>query len=584
MKGLIYYLLQVIIASGILYIYYHLALRNKKFHQYNRFYLLAAFVISILIPFLNIPVYFTSHETESSFILQTLTSISYSTTEETVPAVIYPSTAKTNWFTWQNFIYILYISIAVIVLIRILLSLKRIRSIIKSNPVEKIENIHFVNTDEPGTPFSFFRWLFWNRQIKLQSEKGEQIFRHELFHIQQGHSRDIIFIEFLMIIFWMNPFFYLMKKEIKAIHEFLADKFATNEHNKWDYAELLLMQALGSKQHLTNSFFHNQIKRRIAMIINPKKTSHQYLRKIMVLPVTLAILALVAFKYKTRQNIEQANDIYKNENLTDSIKDTATTINKIELKDDIGIKKSNGDLKYFSNAIAKYGSKGKNGVIEIKTKKTESITGRAEMATIYEKNGNKIEIRPTTLPDSKKGVEVTTNESILTSEMATIDQKNGNKIEIRPTTLPDSKNGVEVTVRKKVNPRDMASKDYSNPSDLSFDDPEFKKQWRKNVSDIKAIAWREGKAAYEYKGRTYVFGQIKNSDSTVASFTEQNGVHHTFLLNGQLVKSVEDLNKLITRNDVINFGFIDETEAMKRFNREETIVFIETFADPIKKN
>src|SRR4029078_13239171 len=110
MKSLLIYLLQLIIASGILYSYYHFFLKNKKFHRYNRFYLLAAFVISIIIPFLNIPVYFTSHETESSFILQTLTSISSSTTEEAVLPVVYSSEPQNHWFTWQNLICILYIS------------------------------------------------------------------------------------------------------------------------------------------------------------------------------------------------------------------------------------------------------------------------------------------------------------------------------------------------------------------------------------------------------------------------------------------------------------------------------------------
>ena len=76
MKTLLFYLLQVIVTSGILYGYYHFALRNKKFHRYNRFYLLAATILSITIPFLNIPVYFTQTETESSFVLQTLTVIS----------------------------------------------------------------------------------------------------------------------------------------------------------------------------------------------------------------------------------------------------------------------------------------------------------------------------------------------------------------------------------------------------------------------------------------------------------------------------------------------------------------------------
>jgi hypothetical protein len=83
MNSLLFYLLQVIAASGLLYGYYHFALRNKKFHRYNRFYLLLAIVISSLIPFLNIPVYFSENETGSSVVLQTLQVISSPAVEET---------------------------------------------------------------------------------------------------------------------------------------------------------------------------------------------------------------------------------------------------------------------------------------------------------------------------------------------------------------------------------------------------------------------------------------------------------------------------------------------------------------------
>src|SRR4026207_1982950 len=76
MKPILFYLLQVIAASGLLYTYYHFALRNKKFHRYNRFYLLMAVFISSLIPFLNIPVYLSQHEAESSVVLQALQVIS----------------------------------------------------------------------------------------------------------------------------------------------------------------------------------------------------------------------------------------------------------------------------------------------------------------------------------------------------------------------------------------------------------------------------------------------------------------------------------------------------------------------------
>lgn len=297
MTPLLNYVIQVIIVSGLLYSYYHWVLRNKKFHHYNRYYLLGAALLSILIPLINIPVYFTEEQTASSFVYSTLTVFSGSGEEEGV--TLYASIPeKPNWFTWDHILPLIYITVAAIVFLRIVFSLLKIRRIIRRHPVEKIDQIRFLNTDEPGTPYSFFRWLFWNRKIELNSAKGEQIFRHELFHIEQKHSLDILFFELLTVAGWFNPFFHLMKKETRAIHEFLADQFAITENNRWDYAELLLMQVLNTDQRLVHPFFHNQIKRRIAMITSPQKTSHQYLRKLMVLPVAALAVMLFAFSYK----------------------------------------------------------------------------------------------------------------------------------------------------------------------------------------------------------------------------------------------------------------------------------------------
>ncbi|MCB0284848.1 MAG: N-acetylmuramoyl-L-alanine amidase, partial [Calditrichaeota bacterium] len=302
MKPLLLYLLQVIVISGLLYGYYHLALRNKTFHRYNRFYLIAAALLSIIIPFLNIPLYFSDAEKESSFVLQTLTVISSPGGEETFAGPVVTQTE--SWFTWQNMLTSLYILVGLIVLIRLLISLVFIRRVLNNNPVEKIDRIRFVNTAEPSAPFSFFRWMFWNKKIELQSEKGQQIFRHELFHIEQKHSADIILLELISVVFWINPFFHLIKKEIKAIHEFLADRFAIKENKHWEYAELLLMQALDTSHHLVNPFFHNQIKRRIAMITTSQKPGPRYFRKIMVLPLTALAVILFAFSYRNKTEKE----------------------------------------------------------------------------------------------------------------------------------------------------------------------------------------------------------------------------------------------------------------------------------------
>ena len=302
MKSILFYLIQVIICSGLLYGYYHLFLRNNKFHTYNRFYLLAATVTSILIPFINIPLYFNQANEKTSVLYQTLTVISASDPE----TVVFPSNQDLNYYsflTWQNLLWTFYIIVAVLVFTRFMVALFKINYLLRNNNVEKLDSIKFINTHEPGTPFSFFRWLFWNNKIKLQSTEGQQVFRHELFHIQQKHSWDIVFMELLTVIFWINPFFHLIKKEIKAIHEFLADEFAVKDSEHWSYAELLLMQALGTQTNrLTNPFFHNQIKRRIAMITSSKNPTYQYLRKVMILPIAVIVFVLFAFKIKTKEN------------------------------------------------------------------------------------------------------------------------------------------------------------------------------------------------------------------------------------------------------------------------------------------
>ncbi|MBP7556725.1 MAG: N-acetylmuramoyl-L-alanine amidase [Chitinophagaceae bacterium] len=296
MNQLFTYLLQVILSSGLLYGYYHLFLRNKEFHQYNRFYLLFATVLSLCIPFLNIPVYFTEAPEQSSVMFKTLLALSGS--EWDAAALTTDAVQPAYTFDWYWLIKTFYTTIVVVLLIRFLSSIIKIGRLISKHKVEKLDRIRFMSTEEPGTPFSFFSWLFWDKDIDLHTAKGEQIFRHEVYHIQQRHSWDVMLMEVVRTICWINPFFHLMKKELRIIHEFLADRFAVDEESKWEYAELLLMQALDSQQRLVTPFFHNQIKRRIAMITNPQKTSHRYLRKLLVLPLGALVLTLFAFKYK----------------------------------------------------------------------------------------------------------------------------------------------------------------------------------------------------------------------------------------------------------------------------------------------
>ena len=112
-------------------------------------------------------------------------------------------------------------------------------------------------------------------------------------------------------LFWLNPVFFLVKKELKTIHEFLADQFASNENTQWEYAELLLMQAFGTQHSLVNPFFHNQIKRRIAMITTSKTNSFIALRKATGTLLTVLLCLLFSCQAKNEKDIFRPETMQK---------------------------------------------------------------------------------------------------------------------------------------------------------------------------------------------------------------------------------------------------------------------------------
>ena len=289
---------QVILVSGLLYGYYHLFLRDRAIHRYNRFYLLMACLMSLSIPCITIPVSWSTSGDTAPAVMRLLETVYVETPENGLGVLNNANITSGYSINWPVIGYALYWMIAVFFLSRLIYSLIKLRRLASEHPSETIGKVNLIRTNEPGTPFSIFNMIFWNNELDLQSAKGRQIFRHELTHIKQKHSYDVFFTELITILFWINPFFHLIRKEIGTIHEFLADEFATTEDGRVDYAELLLMHSLNTRQPLVNPFFHNQIKRRIAMITEPKITRSRYARQLMILPLTAVLFGLVAFRLK----------------------------------------------------------------------------------------------------------------------------------------------------------------------------------------------------------------------------------------------------------------------------------------------
>ncbi len=281
------YIIQMIACSGILYGYYHFFLRNEKFHQYNRFYLLFAVASSLIVPLIKVPV-LVNTETTSNTLYYLMT------TEDNVVV-----TVETG-FNWRLLLYVVYTLIAITLISRLIVSIKKILFIKELGTKKKVEDILFIDTPHSDAPFSFFNWLFWNEKTQLQSVEGQQIFRHEHYHISSKHTLDIIFMEIVLCIFWFNPMFYIYRKEMKVIQEFLADKYAVEKDDRANYARLLVMRAMGTNSSsLTSPFFNTFLKRRITMLLSSKKTSHQWLKQLLIVPVFVLTASLLIIRCKS---------------------------------------------------------------------------------------------------------------------------------------------------------------------------------------------------------------------------------------------------------------------------------------------
>ncbi|HXB43317.1 MAG TPA: M56 family metallopeptidase, partial [Puia sp.] len=160
-----------------------------------------------------------------------------------------------------------------------------------------------IETELQDAPFSFFANLFWKKSIDLNSEAGQLILNHELVHIRGKHTYDKLFSQALVCIFWMNPFYRIIQKELNLVHEFIADGRSIQNGDTTKFAQILLQSHNdGSYLDPAHSFFHSPIKRRLIMITNAGSSPYSYLRRVLILPITAIVLFMFSITIATAQN------------------------------------------------------------------------------------------------------------------------------------------------------------------------------------------------------------------------------------------------------------------------------------------
>lgn len=326
---MIIYLLKSAGCLALLLFFYHFILEKEKMHNFNRFYLLGSILFSFLVPLSTITIEAVNNITNFE---------QYDFTKNTNPTDIKET------FNYGQILVGIYVLISLIFLIRFGINLFKIIQKIRLNENIKYEKAILVLVDDKILPHTFWNTIFLNKNEYETGKIEEELFTHELTHVTQKHTLDVILIELLQILFWINPIFIFLKKAIQLNHEFLADQKVINQYkNTFQYQHLLLNKvAWKNEYYLASNLNYSLTKKRLTMMTKQSSQTKVWLKKLAVIPLLLGFILLFAKRVEAKNansildfkvnelNLEQSKDTIPS-NI--AIKNEKTSATKVEIRE-----------------------------------------------------------------------------------------------------------------------------------------------------------------------------------------------------------------------------------------------------------
>ena len=271
--------------------FYKVFLERTSNHHFKRIYLLGVILVSIVIPFITFVEYIEPQTVINNFTeITNLSELQNEVTQEP-----------------QNYVSMVLWSIyglgVLLFLARFIYNLSGVLIKIKRNPKQKASSFISVLLKDLVIPHTFFSYIFLNKIAFENNEIPNEVLLHEQTHAKQKHSLDILFIEFLQVIFWFHPLVYILKKDIKLNHEFLADQAVLNQGIESINYQKTLLTFSSNKQELTleHAINYSSIKKRFTVMKTQTSKKTLWLRSLLILP----LLAILIFSFSTKKQIEK---------------------------------------------------------------------------------------------------------------------------------------------------------------------------------------------------------------------------------------------------------------------------------------
>lgn len=261
----------------------------------NRCFLVLGIVFSTAYPFIDLTEFFHRQEINNNVV--TYLPQLNQTASELVPTGFFIN----NWPILSALFYLGVLFMTVRLGVQFL-SLYKIHR--KSQP-GKVANYDVRLLNESVSPFSFWQTVYVNPTLHSDNEL-DTILAHEMVHVKQWHSLDIILAELSVVFYWFNPGVWLMKKAVKENLEFITDQNILKkgmDRKVYQYS-LLGVGQLSPSAAIVNNFNLSDLKKRIQMM-NAKRSSKITLSRYMfALPVLLlTTLAFTVSKKELKQHL-----------------------------------------------------------------------------------------------------------------------------------------------------------------------------------------------------------------------------------------------------------------------------------------
>ncbi len=286
------YLLLAASATALFFAAYWFLMRREKRHTMVRFYLIGTLLLSFLLPDIHLRLAVPQQHiaTNSPSIASTTSLPSMASLSSTASTA---NTASTNSVSFAQVFFWVWLTGLAVATALLTVRVLRLRRRMRTLPFREEDGIRLTLLDDDTPAFSFGNHIVVGTKGFSDSEV-QQLIGHERVHARQGHTADTLLCEVAKAVLWFDPFLYLYARELKRVHEYIADSAMMSA----SYAELFYHQVSGRcYSPLAHTFDYRMVHQRIAMMARRRSRSG-WLKPLAAVPI-VAMVLLVACSPKS---------------------------------------------------------------------------------------------------------------------------------------------------------------------------------------------------------------------------------------------------------------------------------------------